>query len=480
MPPRLDLSKLTPQDKDGLIHALLDQVEALRKEVAALREEATELRRRLGLDSSNSSKPPSSDGYRKPPRANNGREKTGKKSGGQEGNPGATLKQVADPDKIVDHYPSTCQACGCALLQGHAIGHRKRQVMDVLKPQPMEVTEHRAHDCVCPSCETRTGAAFPDYVGAPVQYGPNIIALAVYLKTWQLIPEDRLSELMKDIFGVDIAPSTLAGMEQKKADELSPLAEHIGEEVKAAEVKHLDETGYRIAKVLQWLHVASTWLLTFYRTSPRRGALLFGVRGIIVHDFWKPYFTMRGVVHSLCNAHHLRELKALIDIDKEPWAEAMHCLLREACHAVNLARERREKLKRRDRARFLARYDRIIRKGLAFHARLASLSATAVKRRGPVKRRKGHNLLLRMKNHKAEVLRFLTNPDVPFTNNQAERDIRMMKLKLKISGCFRSEKGAQTFAILRTVLSTARKQGWNILDTLSQPPDALIKKLKTA
>lgn len=480
MAQRPDLSKLTGQEKDVLIYALLDRIDELTVLVHKQEDRIKELERRLGLDSTNSGKPPSSDGYKKPPRVSNQREKTGKKSGGQEGNPGTTLRQVAKPDKIVDHYPSACSGCGHALGRQHAVGYRQRQVTDLPKPQPVEVTEHRAHNCLCSFCGERTDAAFPADVGAPVQYGPNIVALAVYLKTWQLIPEDRLAELMKDVFGVDIAPSTLAVMEQRKAEDLSSLAHHIGEQVKGAAVKHLDETGLRITGALQWLHVASTWLLTFYRIAPKRGSMLAGLQGIIVHDFWRPYFTLKGVLHSLCNAHHLRELKALVDIEQEPWALAMHRFLREACHAANLARERGNKLKPHIVTRFCARYDRIVRQGLAFHESQRPLRASKCKRRGRVPRRTGHNLLLRLKGHKNDALRFLTNPDVPFTNNQAERDIRMMKLKQKISGCFRSEGGARSFAVLRTVLSTARKQQWNIFDTLSQPSDVLIRKLKTA
>ena len=162
----------------------------------------------------------------------------------------------------------------------------------------------------------------------------------VYLQAWQLIPEDRLAELMGDIFGVEVATSTIAAMGHRKAQGFAELAEHIEQEVKQAAVKHLDETGYRIAGVLQWLHVASTWLLTCYRTSGKRGAMLAGVRGIIVHDFWRPYLTLDGVTHALCNAHHLRELKALIDIEHEPWARAMPRFLRYTCHAVHLARAR--------------------------------------------------------------------------------------------------------------------------------------------
>ena len=466
MSQRPDLSKLTSDEKDALISALLARVE--------------ELERRLGLDSSNSGKPPSSDGYQKKPRPLNLREKTDKKSGGQEGHEGKNLRQVENPDQVVDHCPCACAGCGAALGLEHATGHRKRQTFDLPKPQAVEVTEHRVHRCQCPRCGEETEASFPAGVTAPAQYGPTIAALVVYLQHWHFIPEDRLAELMREVFGVELSAATIAAMAQRKAEEWRGLADHIGERVKQARVKHMDETGYRIAGLLQWLHVASTWLLTFYRTSRKRGAMLEGVEGIVVHDFWRPYFTMEGVAHALCNAHHLRELKALVDIEKEPWALAMSRFLRHACHAVNLARQRDKRLNPAFLVWLNARYDRILAQGLAFHESQPPLETLERKRRGRTRRRTGHNLLLRLQGHKDEALRFLTNPEVPFTNNQAERDIRMMKLKQKISGCFRAETGAQTFAVLRTVLSTARKQGWNILDTLSQPSDALVRNLRTA
>jgi transposase len=465
MSQRPDLSKLTSEEKDALIYALLARVE--------------ELERRLGLNSSNSGKPPSSDGYRKPPRPVNLRETSGKKSGGQEGHEGKTLRQVANPDKVVDHCPTACAGCGRALGTEQATGHRKRQIFELPKPQPVEVTEHRAHSCLCPHCGETTEASFPAGVTVPAQYGTKVAALVVYLQHWHLISEDRVAELMRDVFGVEVSAATIAAMAQRKAEEWTELAEHIGEKVRQAPVKHLDETGYRIAGLLQWLHVASTWLLTFYRTSRKRGAMLEGVEGIVVHDFWRPYFTMEGVLHALCNAHHLRELKALIDIEKEPWALAMSRFLRHACHAANLARRCEEGLKPAFLVWLSARYDRILAQGLAFHEGLTPLETSGRTRRGRTRRRTGHNLLLRLQGHKDEALRFLTNPAVPFTNNQAERDIRMMKLKQKISGCFRTETGAQTFATLRTVLSTARKQGWNTLHTLAQPPTALLRNLKT-
>jgi transposase len=465
MKQRPDLSKLTSAEKDALIDALWARVE--------------ELERRLGLNSSNSGKPPSSDGVKKPSRVNNQREQTGRKSGGQEGHEGTTLRQVATPDKVIDHCPPVCAGCGSALGVEQATGHRKRQVFDIPKPV-VQVTEHRAHSCWCPECGTETQAAFPDEVTAAAQYGATVVALVVYLQAWHLLPEDRLAELLGDVFGVDLATSTIAAMGHRKAQELAGLAEHIEQQVKQAAVKHLDETGYRIAGVLQWLHVASTWLLTCYRTASKRGAMLAGVRGIIVHDFWRPYLTLEGVTHALCNAHHLRELKALIDIEKEPWALAMHRFLRHACHAANLARARQRSLKPASLVWLSTRYDRILAHGFAFHESQPPLAAAGRQRRGRPRRRPGHNLLLRLRDHKDDALRFLRDPTVPFTNNQAERDLRMMKVRQKISGGFRSATGAQTFATLRTVLSTARKQGWNILDTLTTPPATLARNLRTA
>ena len=212
----------------------------------------------------------------------------------------------------------------------------------------------------------------------------------------------------------------------------------------AAPVKHLDETGFRIGGKTQWLHIASTMLLTFYRVAAKRGSLLENLAGIVVHDHWKPYYTLTGVLHALCNAHHLRELKALLEIEKEDWAVRMQRLLRRACHAVNLAREQDVPLKPSLIALIERRYDAIVAEGLAFHEAQPALAKT--KPRGRPPRRVGHNLLLRLSAHKQDVLRFLINPLLPFTNNLAERDGQMMKLRQKISGGFRSEDGAEVFA----------------------------------
>ena len=254
--------------------------------------------------------------------------------------------------------------------------------------------------------------------------------------------------------------------------------EAVREGVCGTKVKHLDETGFRLGGKTQWLHIASTVLLTFYRVSAKRGNLLAGVVGIVVHDHWKPYYTMKGVLHALCNALHLRELKALIEIEHEDWARKMQVLLRRACHAANLARQKGIPLKPRLIARIERRYDAIVAEGLAFHH--AQPALRGARRHGWKPRRIGHNLLGRLDLRRADVLRFLHNPDVPFTNNDAERDARMMKLRQKISGGFRAQTSADDFAVIRSVLSTAKKQGWNILSTLRQGSGELTIALKTA
>ena len=455
--------------------------------IIALEGRIVELERRIGLNSSNSGKPPSSDGLNKPPsgkdnnrRTRSLREASGRKSGGQKGHPGETLRQSAEPDMVLDHFPESCSACGSSLQDIASTGYQVRQVFDLPDPRPLEVTEHRAHDCRCGKCGHETRAFFPQDVMAPVQYGARIRAIVVYLLHFQMLPEDRLAALMKDLFGVGLVPATIARMSRGYAMRFQGVVDWIFGVVKVVAVKHLDETGFRVGGKLQWLHIASTALLTCYRISAKRGSMLADVIGIIVHDHWKSYYTMEGVLHALCNAHHLRELKALIEIEKEDWARKMQKLLRFACHTANRAREQ-DNLPRPLRiARIERCYDAIIARGLAFHESLPPYAPDKIGQRGAKKRRPGHNLLLRLKNRQEDVLRFLHDPSVPFTNNQAEQDARMMKLRQKISGGFRSQQGAEEFAIIRSLISTARKQGWNVIHTLMQDPNKLIQRLRSA
>jgi transposase len=463
---------------DAVIAALQVENALLRAENAALLERLAELERRLGLNSSNSGKPPSSDGLKKPPRVSSLREPSGNKTGGQKGHPGTTLRCTEAPDATIDHYPEACAACGEPLTVAMATGHVARQVFDLPEPTPLIVTEHRAHDCRCLGCGTQTRAAFPEGVTAPVQYGKRIGAFVLYLMHYQLLPEKRLAALMADLFGVKLVTATIARISQDCAHRFMGFADAVRDHVAAAPVKHLDETGFRIGGKTQWLHIASTVWLTYYRTSPKRGSLLARVTGIVVHDHWKPYYTMTGVVHALCNAHHLRELKALVEIEKEEWARKMQRLLRRACHATNLAHQQGVPLKSGLIALFNRCYDTILAEGLAFHQTQPALTKAASRGRQP--RRVGHNLLLRLSTRKPDVLRFLTDPSVPFTNNLAEQDGRMMKLRQKISGGFRSDDGAKDFVIIRSVLSTARKQGWNLLQTLTGAPARLMADLRVA
>ena len=385
-----------PVSPEAIIAALQEQNAALSALVAALQARVAELERQIGLNSGNSGKPPSSDGLKKKPaRISSLRERSGNKTGGQQGHPGKTLSRVETPDATIDHFPATCSGCGGALTGAMATGHTARQVFDLPDPQPLAVTEHRAHACRCGTCGAETRAAFPEDVTAPVQYGARLAAIVVYLSHYQLLPEKRLAALMADLFGVHLVTATIAGMSQACAARFQGFAAAVRDHVAAAPVKHMDETGFRIGGKTQWLHIASTIWLTFYRVSPKRGSLMESVRGIVVHDHWKPYYTLKGVLHALCNAHHLRELKALVEIEKEDWARKMQRLLRRACHATNLARERGVTLSPQLISLIERCYDAILMEGFAFHDAQPALISTARKRRGRVPRRVGHNLLLR-------------------------------------------------------------------------------------
>ena len=468
----------TPGNPWEVIAGLRADISARDEVIKELRTRMAELERQLGLNSSNSGKPPSSDGLKKPPRTMSLREPSGRKPGGQKGHPGTTLRQTEHPDTTVNHLPKTCPNCGEALGMADSVGHQARQVFDLPDPQPVQVTEHRAHECRCGKCGTSARGEFPEAVSAPVQYGPNVAATAAYLSAEHYIPEDRIARHLRDLHALDISPASIATMLQRKAGDLVDFTDAVEQAVGAAPVKHGDETGMRVAGALRWLQVAATTLLTFYQVTLKRGEIYAGLTGVLVHDHFGPYFGLAGVLHALCNAHHLRELKAVMEIEKEHWAKDMARLLRLACHAANQTRG--SPVRASFVAVFTTRYRRIVTEGLAFHEALPPLDRPGKKKRGRPKRRPGHNLVIRLRDHEEAVLRFLHNPAVPFSNNIAEQGARMMKVKMKVSGCFRTIEGARGFAILRGTADTARKQGWNILDTFKTPSAILIAMLKTA
>jgi transposase len=452
---------------------------ALRAENGVLRAENAALRRGLGLDSSNSSKPPSSDGLKKKPRIPGSlRGRSGKKSGGQEGHKGDTLRKVETPDRVVRHEAQACRHCLAGLTASMQRGVERRQVFD-LPERLIEVTEHQVSVYCCAACGGETRAEFPAGVAAPAQYGERVRAAAVYLNVHQLIPEDRVAEAMHDLFGaLRLCPDSVANWVRGKAAALAPAAAQIAALAAAAPVRCLDETGFRVAGKGQWLHTVATETLTHYRVSSKRGEMPEGLTGgVAVHDGFKSYSGLTEVRHALCNAHHLRELKALIEIDGEPWAAPMRDLLLEANSAVQQAREEgATSLAPPVLDGFLARYWEILRQGLAFHRNLPRLQRHP-SNRGRTKHRPGHNLLIRLHEFKDDVLRFLVDFSVPFTNNLAEQALRMMKVKMKISGAFRTFEAACDFAVVRSLVATGRKRGWNILQTLSAGPHALIQAL---
>ncbi len=467
------------------IAALKAQNDTLRRENAALVARVADLERRLGLNSSNSSKPPSSDGLgKKPPRTRSLRERSKKPVGGQPGHPGKTLCAVDNPDHTVDHLPANCANCTAPLPQAPGIDYDRRQVFDLPEPQPLVVTEHRAHRCRCAKCGTVTKGAFPEGVSVPVQYGARITAIVVYLSVFQFVPLDRLKTLMVDLFGVTLSRASIEAMTRRTSERLLGFSDAVRQLILVAPIKHLDETGFRIVKTLKWLHIAATGWLTHYRIGADRGDIPSGLSGIVVHDHWAPYFTMPDVEHALCNAHHLRELLALCEIEQEDWSRRMRTLLRRACHVEHLCRDQQKAPDQRLLDLIGRRYDAIVTSGITYHEGLPALPQKLKKdgtpRNARAKRRVGHNLADRLQKHKAAVLRFLTNPDVPFTNNLVERDGRMAKLKQKISGCFRSVQGAKDFMVIRTLIGTAKKQGWGIIQSLMRDPEHLIADLKVA
>jgi transposase len=439
------------------------------QKVSFLEQRVKELEAQLHKNSHNSHKPPSADGMRTPKRTQSLRRPSERPPGGQEGHEGTTLKMRANPDTVIRHRVRRCCRC-CHSMKGVDGSVDRRQVWEV--EIRVRVTEHQAEIKECLVCGTVNRAAFPSDVNAPVSYGPGVCATALYLMNQQFIPYERVADVFRDLFSLPLSAGTVFEMNRRCFENLADVSEAIQEGIVASDVAHFDETGLNLSGQSNWLHSASTERLTYYDVHAKRGkealediGILSRFRGRAVHDHWASYFDYTGCSHSLCNAHHLRELTFVIEQESETWAAQMKDLLLEMHQAVE---ERRKKGAGRLSPRLIRtyeeRYERILQKGLRHHRRLPPLLQQGT--RGRKKQRPGKNLLDRLQNNRMEVLAFIYDFSIPFTNNLAERDIRMNKLKQKISGCFRSLQGAQFFCRIRGYISTVRKQGWNILRSL--------------
>jgi len=435
--------------------------------IAELSARVAELEARLGKNSQNSSKPPSSDAFVKPP-PRSLRRKSGRKPGKQTGEQGSRLEPRADPDEVVVHAPSTCHSCGSDLDDAPVVGDQRRQVFD-LPPIRLRAVEHRAQRRAC-GCGTVTTAGFPDHVSAPVCYGPGVAALGCYLLGRQHMPVDRAAEAMADCFGAPVSTGWLASLLPTAAGRLGVFTAVVREQLAAAPVAHFDETGGRVAAKLRWIHVAATDTLTLYHLATGRGKKAIDAGGVLpvftgvaVHDGLTSY-RRYDVVHALCGAHHLRELVGMAEATGQDWPTALADLLAEVHKAVLAAKaDGKSALSARRLADYRRRYETLVTQG-----RRLNPPPPRTGKRGRPKLGPAGSLLRRLDEYQDDVLRFATDFAVSFDNNQAERDVRMVKLQQKISGGWRSQTGADAFLAVRSYLSTARKQKQGALDVLAE------------
>lgn len=460
------------------VEAVVKVFEELSGIIVTLTVHVTELEDQLTKNSSNSGKPPSSDGYEKPaPKSR--RKRSGKKSGGQAGHKGYTLKAVAKPNVIEVHKVSCCSNCEKSLKGVKAVSVEKRQVFDLPEIR-LQVTEHQAEIKVCPGCQKQIKASFPLGVNQAVQYGNRIKSQMTYLYEYQLLSVDRTQEMLKDLYGQNVAEGTILSACKELAQQAAPVQQAVKEHLTyKTKVAGFDESGARVEGKLNWFHVTCTKILTYYAVHAKRGKIAMNEIGILpnfkgraIHDDLPSYFHYL-IRHGLCNAHHLRSLEFLLERYPQSWVKKLIDLLLEIKSAVEKALAKgKTRLSAKRLADFSSRYDMLLKQG--FKLNPAQAKPTEKAKRGRPKQSFAKNLLDRLYDHKEAVLAFMVDFNVPFENNQAERDIRMrcpepvegLKVRQKISGCFRSQQGAEIFCVIRGYISTARKNKQSVLDVL--------------
>jgi transposase len=450
------------EDQAQQIEQQAQQIEMLKAENATLQARLEKLAGQLAKNSHNSSKPPSSDGLKKPARTQSLREKGKRKPGGQDEHAGKTLEAVATPDEVVAVAAETCPTCGTDLsaVAGEVV--EKRQVVDIPRPR-VEVVEYQGMVKGCACCGERVKGTFPAGVEAAVQYGGTIQAVMVYLNQYQLLPLQRTSEVLEAVYGQVVSQAAIETAGKRAAAQVAGSVETIREHLRAADQMHGDESGLRVAGKGQWLHVNCTDQLTLYGVHDKRGregmaslGVVEAFKGWLIHDGLEWYQQFMNCQHGLCHAHHLRELLYIAQRYDQGWAALLF-----AC--LNWMREHRhDKLTDEERAAVETTFLEVLHAGQQLNPEAPSTGKAGRKARS-----EPQNLLRRLTTHIDQVLAFWRYPDlVPFDNNQAERDIRMIKVKQKISGAFRTHAGAVRFCILRSYLSTARKQGLSAFDAL--------------
>ncbi len=459
-----------PEAVVALVERLLTEQSELAQQVQTLAARVQELETRVNKDSHNSHKPPSSDGLAKLPRRRSRRKRSGKASGGQAGHTGFTLQPVAEPNQIVTHAPpQACPQCQTSLETASRVIRERRQVFELPPLQPV-VIEHQLLQVCCPQCQAVAAGQFPLDVTQPTQYGPRVKALAVYLQEYQQIPMERTQEFFNDVLQLPLSEGTLANARETCAVRLEPVATAIKQGVTQAAVGNFDETGLRIAGRTNWLHVAATLILTYYAVHAQRGqkamqaiGILPNFKGTAVHDALHAYLAY-GCRHSLCNAHLLRDLTAAGELTDQTWPKEIADLLLTIKVAVEQAATAGQmQLAPQAINDFCTQYQHLIEPALQDNPAPPPVRGRQGRQRqGPLR-----SLLLRLKNHASAVLAFMHDFRVPFDNNLAERDLRMAKVRQKISGGFRSWRGAEIFCLIRGYISTMRKQGQNVLAALN-------------